>query len=435
VAHFDLEGLKKKANLGRIVEHYLQAPVKRNGRWLWWRCPFHKGGNEKTPSFGVTPDDGRFKCYGCGAYGDVFEFVRRVENLGDSPKDFVEAAQRVAAMVSSPEMVAARPVRVRRRTDDQRAPTADWQDAARRVVGFAAKALWDERGQKARTYLMDRRGLTEETLRAWRVGYWPETRYQSAVTWALDRERDVWLPRGIVLPGEIDGAMWYVKFRPSKALKFSGKYYGIPGGKTAMLGADRWDEALDLLLCEGEMDFYTAWQALRDEVNVGTLGGASKGRHGDAVQFGRWMGTLMRFDRIWAAYDLDEAGQEAGGAMARFSERVNQVSVPYGEDVNGFHGAGGDLGTWWGIASGRQQRMEQQIEQRMGKGTNGAGGYPVTLIFQDGKGLALNAESWRELPDGRIEATFANREELLMTIEATTAIGRYPHLDLEGRRE
>jgi hypothetical protein len=461
----DVEGLKMQADLGVIVEHYLGAPVRVNGRWLWWRCPFHE---EKSASFGVTPDDGRFKCFGCGVIGDVFEFVQRMERLGENPRDFIKAAEKVAALVGTTPLrgSAARTKRRAGATKRQtRAPGARWQEAARRVVAQAERWLWDPVGAGARRYLMEHRGLTEATIRAWRLGWWPNTTYEAPEGWGLDRQRDVWLPQGLVMPGIVgagrsqvarDGTVWYVKFRPAKRVGFSGKYYGVPGGRTALLGSDAWDDDLDLMLLEGEMDFYTVWQVLRGYVNAGTLGGAAKGRQGEAVQFGRWMGAVLRFDRIYAAFDLDTAGQQARDVMAGASERIVPVAVPYGEDVNGFYVMGGDLRTWWGTvaqslqttqgrakgarlnsghasmgAAGRRFGARSDAHNKREVGAKNAPterqthGFPVTLVFEPGEGLAI-AGAYRELPDGRIAATFESREALEATIEATKAIGMYP---------
>ncbi len=48
--------------------------LKRRGRDFWGRCPFHE---ERTPSFSVSPDRQRFKCFGCGEGGDVIAFTMK----------------------------------------------------------------------------------------------------------------------------------------------------------------------------------------------------------------------------------------------------------------------------------------------------------------------------------------------------------------------
>lgn len=45
------------------------------------RCPFHKGGNEKTPSFWVYPETNSFHCFGCKASGKIVDFVAKSESI------------------------------------------------------------------------------------------------------------------------------------------------------------------------------------------------------------------------------------------------------------------------------------------------------------------------------------------------------------------
>lgn len=69
--------LKAAQPLASIVARYADGQCRVGGR-AFWLCPFH---DEMTPSFTITPDGGAFKCFGCGASGDVIEFVMRVEGL------------------------------------------------------------------------------------------------------------------------------------------------------------------------------------------------------------------------------------------------------------------------------------------------------------------------------------------------------------------
>ena len=78
--------MKRRANIGDVVGRYIK--LKRRGKNLVGLCPFH---NEKTPSFNVHPDDGFYKCFGCGASGDAITFLRETENMS-----FMEAVQSLA---------------------------------------------------------------------------------------------------------------------------------------------------------------------------------------------------------------------------------------------------------------------------------------------------------------------------------------------------
>lgn len=78
--------IKEALDIVDIVGKYVQ--LKQTGKNFSGKCPFHQ---EKTPSFIVSPDLQRYKCFGCGASGDIFNFVQNIENL-----DFPETLEKLA---------------------------------------------------------------------------------------------------------------------------------------------------------------------------------------------------------------------------------------------------------------------------------------------------------------------------------------------------
>lgn len=82
-----IENLKNQVNIVDVVGR--SVPLKRAGANYKGCCPFH---NEKTPSFVVSEQKQIFTCFGCGATGDVIEYVKRYYNL-----DFSEAVEKIAA--------------------------------------------------------------------------------------------------------------------------------------------------------------------------------------------------------------------------------------------------------------------------------------------------------------------------------------------------
>ncbi len=78
--------IKYKNDIESVMAPYIS--LKRRGKNLVGLCPFH---NEKTPSFTVYPENGSFYCFGCGVGGDVFSFVRQIENL-----DYIDAVKLLA---------------------------------------------------------------------------------------------------------------------------------------------------------------------------------------------------------------------------------------------------------------------------------------------------------------------------------------------------
>ena len=81
-----IEEIKERIDIVQLIEKYVK--LKQTGKNFSGLCPFHK---EKTPSFIVSPDIQRYKCFGCGRSGDIFNFVQDIENI-----DFVEALEKLA---------------------------------------------------------------------------------------------------------------------------------------------------------------------------------------------------------------------------------------------------------------------------------------------------------------------------------------------------
>lgn len=67
-----------RSHLVEVVSARLGPHVKKDGRSLFWRCPFH---SEKSPSFKVDLREPFFRCFGCGERGDVFDFLKRMEGV------------------------------------------------------------------------------------------------------------------------------------------------------------------------------------------------------------------------------------------------------------------------------------------------------------------------------------------------------------------
>ncbi len=125
------------------------------------RCPFH---DERTPSFGVDPFKKVYHCFGCQASGDVFKFVMETEGL-----DFTSALESLAARFGVElETIEEDPRAAERRRRRERL-----HELLGRTADYYARYLWEGReAEAARTYLLGR-GLTEATLREFRVGYAP----------------------------------------------------------------------------------------------------------------------------------------------------------------------------------------------------------------------------------------------------------------------
>jgi len=73
------EDVKARNKIENIIGEDIQ--LRRVGKELSGRCPFHSDGREHTPSFSVSPIKQVFNCFGCGASGDVFGYVMKKYNF------------------------------------------------------------------------------------------------------------------------------------------------------------------------------------------------------------------------------------------------------------------------------------------------------------------------------------------------------------------
>jgi DNA primase len=154
--------VKQQADIVKVIEGYIRLR-KAGAQNYSGLCPFHK---EKSPSFNVQAVKQFYYCYGCHESGDVFSFVQKIENVG-----FPEAVRIVASKCgiplpkrefSSPEEAAGA---------RQRGKLLELHETA---TAWYEEQLRSPDGALARQYLAGR-GLTPEGIKAFRVGYAPDS--------------------------------------------------------------------------------------------------------------------------------------------------------------------------------------------------------------------------------------------------------------------
>jgi len=154
--------VKQQADIVKVIEGYIRLR-KAGAQNYQGLCPFHK---EKSPSFSVHAVRQFYHCFGCGASGDVFSFVGKMENVG-----FPEAVRIVAQKCgiplpkrefSSPEEAAG--ARLRAKLLELHETAAVWFE----------EQLRGPEGAVAREYLAGR-GLTAEGIAKFRIGYAPDS--------------------------------------------------------------------------------------------------------------------------------------------------------------------------------------------------------------------------------------------------------------------
>lgn len=94
----DTEEIKARTDIVALISETVH--LARKGNTWWGLCPFHA---EKTPSFSVSPDRQRFRCWGCQAGGDVIDFIRLRDGVDfRGARDYL-AARAGLSMEASPE--------------------------------------------------------------------------------------------------------------------------------------------------------------------------------------------------------------------------------------------------------------------------------------------------------------------------------------------
>ena len=169
--------LKQQADIVRVIGEYVR--LKRAGAQNYsGLCPFH---SEKTPSFSVHASRQFFHCFGCGESGDVYKFLQRIENVS-FPESIRMLAQKLG--VPMPKVQFDSPAEAREAK--LRGTLLDLHEAACR---FFQERLKRPEAAHAREYLKDR-GLDEEALARFRIGYAPESGFllRDAVREMADQE-------------------------------------------------------------------------------------------------------------------------------------------------------------------------------------------------------------------------------------------------------
>jgi DNA primase len=336
IADDDLERVRASVSIVDVVGQHVA--LKRVGRNWVGLCPFH---GERSPSFNVREETGRYKCFGCGASGDAFRFVQDIEHV-----DFVTAVEQLAAKVGI-QLTYTSGGETRERQRRKRLVEA-MKDA---VEWYHQQLLTAPDARPARDYLR-RRGLAGEVARQFKLGWAPDDWDRLSVnlgasadvlretglafTNKAGRLQDAFRGRvmfpiytengepvafgGRILPGSSDPA----KYKNSSETPIYAKsktLYGLNWAKSDVVATDQ------VIVCEGYTDVIGFHRAGVPRA-VATCGTALTEEH---------VRMMKRFaSRVVLAFDADKAGQ---GAAERFYEweskyqvQVSVAKFPEGKD-------------------------------------------------------------------------------------------------------
>lgn len=317
-----IEDIRMRNDVEDVISSYV--PLKRAGKNLKGLCPFH---SEKTPSFVVYGDTQSFYCFGCGAGGDVISFIMRQESL-----DYVSAvdflARRVGITLPDFDSKTEKPGTTRARVLSMNVEAAK----------FFRNMLFDDKaGAAARSYLINKRGLTSSVVKSFGIGYAPAG-YRSL--------RDYLKGLGYSYEEMVDASLcgknergFYDTFRDRvmfPIIDVSGNIVGF-GGRDISGATDRkYLNSSDtpafkktknlfalnfaknyssdmMIVCEGYMDAI-AMHSAGVKCAVATLGTALTSEHARIIK--------KYTDHVVLSYDSDEAGQKATDRALRVLSEV-----------------------------------------------------------------------------------------------------------------
>ena len=306
-----IEEVRMKNDIVDVISQYVK--LTRKGSSYFGLCPFH---NEKTPSFSVTPSKQMYYCFGCGAGGNVYNFIMEYENYS-----FGEALSHLAgrAGVELPKIEYSREAKEKA---EQRAALLEINKLAAQYFYYQLRR---ESGKTAYGYLLGR-GLSEETIRKFGLGYsdkysddlykylkskgYSDDLLRESGLFNVDERRGMYdkfwnrviFPimdvnnRVIGFGGRVmgDGKPKYLNSPETKIFDKSRNLYGLNVARTTRKNY--------LILCEGYMDVIAMHQAGFTNA-VASLGTALTSGHASLVK---------RYTKeVLLLYDSDGAGVRA----------------------------------------------------------------------------------------------------------------------------
>jgi len=328
-----VQKIKERLSIEEVASSYIS--LEKAGKNFKAKCPFH---NEKTPSFFISPERGSYYCFGCGAKGDIFSFVEEFEGL-----DFKGALKLLATKAGVP---------LENYNPKEESEKEKLYRAMEEATQFFEKNL--KENKEIQDYLKTR-GLNEETIKIFRLGYAPNewtSLYAHLKSLFSDSEM---AQAGLIKKGEKPGQGYYDRFRgriifpisdsSGRVIAFSGrifiddeksaKYLNSPdtpifNKSLVLFGLDKAKESIRKnnfsILVEGQMDLVLSHQ-VGFKNTVATSGTALADTTFSKENVVSNLGLLRRLSRnIVLAFDSDKAGFNA-------SNRAGKIALSLGMDV------------------------------------------------------------------------------------------------------
>ncbi len=336
-----IDEIKSRLDIVEVIRSYIK--LQKAGANYRAVCPFH---SEKKPSFFVSPARQIWHCFGCQKGGDIFGFVKEIEGV-----EFGDAL-RILAQRAGVELKKQDP-----KIRSQRQRLYEISDLACRF--FEKQLKESSSGREAKKYLLSR-GIKEETIKEWRLGYAPDT-WEGLSDFLVSRgcKKEETAQAGLILKSEKTNN-FYDRFRgriifpifdlASQVIGFGARVLELEGQKNdevakyvntpstflydksrVLYGLNKAGKEIrkkdSCILVEGYMDVITAHQAGFENV-VATSGTALT----------PWqLNIIKRYsDNLLTAFDMDIAGDNAtkrGIGLAQSQDfNIKIITMPKDKD-------------------------------------------------------------------------------------------------------
>lgn len=347
-----LEDIRTQTNIVEIVGQYVQ--LKKSGKNYFGLCPFHE---ERSPSFSVVEDKQIFYCFGCGKGGNVFKFLQELEGLS-----FPESVKKVAEIGNiSTDLSFVAPAEVEvTPAMRQRQELLKLHETAADIYHHVL--LNTEAGEEALHYLKER-GMTEELIKEFEIGYAPKERILLQKVFERDNISDELLAESGLMTERDEGfvdrfyqrIMFPIRDDKGKTVAFSGrvlpsetvdtskqpKYLNSPetplfNKRQVLFNFDKAKaiarKEQELILFEGFMDVIASWRAGVKQ-GVASMGTSLTNEQINMIK--------RQSKNVVIAYDGDSAGIEATHRAiellsAQTELGISILSLPGGLDPDDF---------------------------------------------------------------------------------------------------
>lgn len=323
--------IRARVNIVDLVGR--EIPLKQRGKNWTGLCPFHP---DKNPSFTVTAETGRFRCWSCGETGDIFDWVMKRRNV-----DFAEALSELAKEAG---------IELRRGGGLPANTRHTLESAMDQALAFFREEF--SRSTAAKDYCV-RRGLEDAVLNEWELGYGPDVgdalpvylkkhgvslseaknlylvdedsrggffaRFRGRLMFPIRDEKGVLVAFGGRLLG--DGQPKYINSSDTPLYRKSRVLYGMYKAREHMRSSRR------AVLVEGYLDVIACHRAGVNNA-VASLGTSMTDDQAKLLK--RWC------DEVVILYDSDDAGQKAAARAVEILDaeglRVRVALMPPGDD-------------------------------------------------------------------------------------------------------